>query len=68
MLSTSKPAKSAIFAQDSRRSRRWISVKIRGERIALPIDGPLEEAAWMKERIARAKQALPDGHCGLPLV
>ncbi len=42
-------------------------VNIRGERIALPIDGPLGEAAWMKERIARAKQALPNGYCGLPL-
>jgi hypothetical protein len=43
-------------------------VNIRGERIALPIDGPLEEAACMKERIARAKQALPTGYCGLALV
>src|SRR5947207_10354536 len=34
--------------------RRWHErVNIRGERIALPIDGPLEQAAWMKERIAR---------------
>jgi len=48
---------------------RWLErVNIRGERIALPLDGPLEEAAWMKERIARAKQALPNGYCGLPLV
>jgi integrase len=48
---------------------RWHQrVNIRGERIALPADGPLEEAAWMKERIARAKQALPNGYCGLPLV
>jgi len=30
-------------------------VNIRGERIALATDGPLGEAAWMKERIARAK-------------
>jgi hypothetical protein len=43
-------------------------VNVRGERIALPTGGPLEEAAWMKERIARAKQALPNGYCGLPLV
>jgi len=43
-------------------------VNIRGERIALPIDGLLGEAAWMKERIARARQALPNGYCGLPLV
>ena len=48
---------------------RWHErVNIRGERIALPVDGPLEQAAWMKERIARAKQALPNGYCGLPLV
>ncbi|HUO72473.1 MAG TPA: tyrosine-type recombinase/integrase [Solirubrobacteraceae bacterium] len=49
--------------------RRWHErVNIRGERIELPTDGPLEQAAWMKERIARAKQALPNGYCGLPLV
>lgn len=43
-------------------------VNIRGERVALPVDGPLGEAAWMKERMARAKQALANGYCGLPLV
>lgn len=43
-------------------------VNIRGERIALPVGGPLQEAVWMKERIARAKQALANGYCGLPLV
>jgi integrase len=43
-------------------------VNVRGERIALPVDGPLGQAAWMKDRIARAKQALPNGYCGLPLV
>jgi len=49
--------------------KRWHErVNVRGERIALPTDGPLEQAAWMKERIARAKQALPNGYCGLPLV
>ena len=49
--------------------KRWHArVHIRGERIALAVDGPLEQAEWMKERIARAKQALPNGYCGLPLV
>jgi site-specific recombinase XerD len=48
---------------------RWHErVNVRGERIALPLHGPLEQAAWMKERIARARQALPNGYCGLPLV
>ena len=52
-----------------RKVTRWHErVNIRGERIALPVDGPLQEAAWMKERTARAKQALPNGYCGLPLV
>jgi ferredoxin len=49
--------------------KRWHErVNIRGERIALPVDGPLGQAAWMKERIARAKQALPNGYWGLPLL
>jgi site-specific recombinase XerD len=48
---------------------RWHErVNIRGERIALPTGGPLEDAAWMKDRIAHARQALPNGYCGLPLV
>jgi Phage integrase family len=64
----------AHYAQlDDATARREITswrdrVNIRGERIALPLDGPLGEAAWMKEGIARAKQALPNGYCGLPLV
>ncbi len=43
-------------------------VNIRGERLTLEPDSPLAQAAWMKDRIARAKQALPNGYCGLPLV
>ncbi len=29
--------------------------------------GPLAEAAWMKNNLARAKMALPNGYCTLPL-
>jgi hypothetical protein len=48
---------------------RWHErINIRGERIALPAAGPQEDAAWMKDRIAHARQALPNGYCGLPLV
>ena len=47
---------------------RWHQrVNIRGE-IALPVNGPLQDAAWRKDRIAHARQALPNGYCGLPLV
>jgi hypothetical protein len=31
-------------------------------------DGPLGEAAWAKQRLSRATQALPNGYCELPLV
>ena len=42
-------------------------VNIRGEQIAIDPAGPVSEAAWTKERLARAKQTLPNGYCGLPL-
>lgn len=42
-------------------------VNIKGEVIAIDPGGLVSEAAWMKERIARAKQTLPNGYCGLPL-
>lgn len=29
--------------------------------------GPLAEAAWAKQRLGRATQALPNGFCGLPV-
>ena len=41
-------------------------VGINGEE--LPAEtGPLAEAAWMKNNLARAKMALPNGYCTLPL-
>jgi integrase len=42
-------------------------VNIKGQVIPIDPDGLVSEAAWMKERIARAKQTLPNGYCGLPL-
>ena len=39
----------------------------RGEKVTLTTGGVLGEAAWTKERLARARQALPSGYCGLPL-
>jgi integrase len=74
MLDHSSIEMTAHYARihDSTLRREWESwqqrVNVRGERIALPADGPAAEAAWMKERLARAKQALPNGFCGLPLV
>lgn len=43
-------------------------VNARGESVGLPVVGPEADAVWKKERISRAKQALPNGYCGRPLV
>jgi len=43
-------------------------VNAQGEAVTLDPDGPLAEAAWAKQRVGRATQALPNGFCGLPLV
>lgn len=42
-------------------------VNISGTPVELDPDGPLAEAAWAKQRLARATQALPNGYCGLPV-
>ena len=51
--------------------RHWEAarkVNARGEAVTLDPAGPLAEAAWAKQRIARATQALPNGYCQLPVV
>ena len=39
-----------------------------GQPVQVSPDGPLGEAAWAKQRLSRATQALPNGYCQLPLV
>jgi hypothetical protein len=41
-------------------------VDIRSVEISPP-EGPLADAEWMKNNLARAKMALPNGYCTLPL-
>jgi integrase len=43
-------------------------VNATGQPVQVRADGPLGEAAWAKQRLSRATQALPNGHCELPLV
>ena len=50
--------------------RHWEAarkVDITGEVVAIDPAGPLAEAAWAKQRLGRATQALPNGFCGLPV-
>ena len=42
-------------------------VDITGRTVIFDPDGPLADAAWAKQRLARATQSLPNGYCGLPL-
>jgi hypothetical protein len=42
-------------------------VGLAGQQVTLDPSGPLADAAWAKDRLARARQSLPNGYCGLPL-
>ena len=50
--------------------RHWEAarkVNIHGATVTLDPAGPLADAAWAKQRLGRATQALPNGYCGLPV-
>jgi hypothetical protein len=40
---------------------------IRRTTIIFDPSGPIAAAAWAKQRLGRATQALPNGYCGLPV-
>ena len=43
-------------------------VNAQGQPVQVSPDGPLGDAAWSKQRLSRATQALPNGYCELPMV
>ena len=50
--------------------RQWEAarkVNIHGATVTFDPAGPIAEAAWAKQRLGRATQALPNGYCGLPV-
>ena len=73
MLDHSSPEMTARYAtiKDRTLRREWERyqdrINVLGEVVQLDPDGPLGDAAWAKENLARAKQTLPNGYCGLPL-
>jgi integrase len=73
LLDHESPEMTARYAtiKDQTLRREWERyqqrINIRGEVIHLDPDGPMSDAAWAKENLARAKQTLPNGYCGLPL-
>lgn len=74
MLDHGSPEMTARYAtiKDQTLRREWERfqqrINIRGELIPLdPAVSPMSDAAWALENLARAKQTLPNGYCGLPL-
>ena len=43
-------------------------VNAEGRPVQISPGGPLGDAAWSKQRLSRATQALPNGYCELPMV
>ena len=41
-------------------------VNAEGQPVQISPDGPLGDAAWAKQQLSRATQALPNGYCGAP--
>jgi integrase len=72
ILDHDSPQMTAHYARlhDDTVRRHWEAarkVDTAGETVILDADGPLAEAAWAKQRLGRATQALPNGYCGLPV-
>jgi hypothetical protein len=72
ILDHDSPQMTAHYARlhDTTVRRHWETarkVDISGQTVVIDPDGPLAEAAWAKQRLGRATQALPNGYCGLPV-
>jgi integrase len=72
ILDHETPEMTAHYARltDATVRRHWEAarkVNTRGETVRIDPAGPLAEAAWAKQQLSRATQALPNGYCQLPL-
>lgn len=73
MLDHDSPEMTARYVRikDQSLRREWERyqqrINIAGEIVHLDPAWPISDAAWAKENLARAKQTLPNGYCGLPL-
>jgi len=73
LLDHSTTSMTQVYARlsDQTLKREWLKynerVNIKGDVIQIDPAGIVNDAAWMKERLSRTKQTLPNGYCGLPL-
>jgi integrase len=73
ILDHETPEMTAHYARltDTTVRRHWEAarkVNARGQTVSLDPAGPLAEAAWAKQQLSRATQALSNGYCQLPVV
>jgi integrase len=73
ILDHDSPAMTAHYARLSDKTVRehWEKarkVNAAGRPVQISPEGPLGDAAWAKQHLSRATQALPNGYCQLPLV
>jgi ferredoxin len=73
LLDHDSPLMTALYARLSDKTVRehWErarKVNAEGQPVQISPDGPLSDAAWAKQQLSRATQALPNGYCQLPLV
>jgi myo-inositol catabolism protein IolC len=72
ILDHDSPEMTAHYARlhDTTVRRAWEAARkidINGHAVIVDPEDPLAEAAWAKQRLGRATQALPNGFCGLPV-
>jgi len=72
ILDHDSPGMTALYARlhDTTVRRHWENarkVNIAGDTVTLDPAGQVADAAWAKQRLGRATQALPNGYCGLPI-
>ena len=60
------PPSSSASTTVRRHWERARKVNASGEPVTVNPDGPLGDAAWAKQQLSRATQALPNGYCELP--
>ena len=73
ILDHDSPAMTAHYARLSDKTVRehWEKarkVNAEGRPVQISPEGPLGDAAWAKQHLSRATQALPNGYCQLPVV
>jgi integrase len=73
ILDHDSPAMTGHYARLSDKTVRehWEKarkVNAEGQPVQIRPDGPLGDAAWSKQQLSRATQALPNGYCELPMV